>query len=87
MKISPADLAKLLGISARSVGRYEANQVIRRDDDGEFDLSPALAAIHKHLRTRVTISERLVRQFCPNQLESIYLDEAGGLLPVSKTPS
>lgn len=75
MKITPANLAKLLGISARSVGRYESDRVIDRDTGGFYDLERSLAAIHRHLRARVTISERLVRQFCPNQLESIYLDE------------
>ena len=75
MKISPTNLGKLLNISARSISRYEDDRVINRDADGLYDLERSLATIHRHLRARVTIAERICRRFAPHLLEDFYRAE------------
>lgn len=75
MKISLTNLGKMLNISARSISRYEADQVINRDADGLYDLERSLSAIHRHLRARTTIAERICRRFAPHLLEDLYKAE------------
>jgi hypothetical protein len=68
-RMSQRELAKLLGLSARQLGRLS---VIPRRKDGTYDPQQAIPTLLRHYRQRLTIAESLCRQFMPGELEARY---------------
>jgi hypothetical protein len=70
--MSQRELAKLLGLSARQLGRLS---VIPRRKDGTYDPQQAVQSLLRNYRRRLTIAEGLCRRFMPAELEDRYSGE------------
>jgi hypothetical protein len=67
--MSQRELAKLLGLSARQVGRLTADGMIPQKPDGRYG-QEAIQALLKNYRRRLSVAESLCRQFMPGELEA-----------------
>lgn len=70
MNLSARQLSKLLGVSARSLGRYEQDGVIQRETDGLFCLQKVVPLLLRHWTNRAVMAEKLCRQYLPGELEA-----------------
>jgi hypothetical protein len=81
MNISGRQLAKILGLSARQIGRMEDERLIVREHDGTFCLERTVPLLFRQLRDRLTLAEALCRRWCPHELEARWADRGRRALP------
>lgn len=73
MSYSARELAKLTGVSDRTIRRHEAAGVICRGENGRFLLPEVIPQLVRDAHRRLRICEHLLRKFLPaGELQAWY---------------
>lgn len=68
-------LAAILGVSVRQIGRLRSANLIPREPNGDYNLCKVVSTVLGHYRNRMTLAERLCRDYLPGELQDRYRDE------------
>lgn len=72
---SRKQLADLLGVSVRQIGRLRQANLIPREPNGDYNLCTVISTVLGHYRNRLTLAERLCRDYLPGELQARYRAE------------